>query len=202
MKTLYSVAALTPALLIAGGLKPAQAQNVPQNARTQQLYATLQGAVCRNDWNQAIGAISPLIGAPEITSESRLELIEFRYQLENWRAAKSQITNIANCGNANAPVRVSSAAARRQSQDVSVQQLYSALQQAVCRNDWNGALAVINPLLGSPDLTPDYRQQLLRFRYQLEDWRAARSVVENIPNCRGVAIAPAPEQITAVNWAG
>ncbi|MBD2462670.1 hypothetical protein H6G89_16645 [Oscillatoria sp. FACHB-1407] len=205
-KTIYSVAALTPALLIAGGLKPAQAQEVPQNARTQQLHAMLQGAVCRNDWNQALRAINPLIGAPEITSESRLELIQFRYQLENWRAAKSQITNIPNCAGATTTVRElptrRTVAARQQSQDVSVQQLYAALQGAVCRNDWNGALAVINPMLGSPDLTSDYRQQLLRFRYQLEDWRAARSVVENIPNCSGVAITPEPEQIAAVNWAG
>ncbi|MDX2240669.1 MAG: hypothetical protein NW224_08305 [Leptolyngbyaceae cyanobacterium bins.302] len=210
-KTIYSVAALTPALLIAGGLKPAQAQDVPQNARTQQLYAMLQGAVCQNDWNQALGAISPLIGAPEITSESRLDLIRFRHQLENWRAAKSRITNIANCGEATTSARVfprvtanpsRSTVSQQQSQDVSVQQLYSVLQQAVCRNDWNGALAVINPMLGSPDLTPAYRQQLLRFRYQLEDWRAARSVVEDIPNCGAVASAPVPEQIAAVNWAG
>jgi hypothetical protein len=199
MKTLYSVAALTPALLIVGGIKPLHAQEAPQNAQTQQLLATLQGAVCRNDWNQALGAISPLIGAPEITTESRQELIRFRYQLENWRAAKSQITNITNCDGATASTRSNPTSARSQTQDVSVQQLYNVLQGAVCRNDWNGALAVINPMLGSPDISSAYRQQLLRFRYQLEDWRAARTIVENIPNCGGVAIAP--EQVDAVNWA-
>jgi hypothetical protein len=214
-KTIYSVAALTPALLIAGGLdQSAQAQGTVQSLRVQQLYASLQGAVCDNDWNQALGAIAPLIGSPEITPEYRQALVQFRYQLEGWRAAKSSVPNVSGCNTASRPFEVTfqqdmgglssstRTATRRFQQTVSVQQLYASMQGAVCQNDWNQALRVLSSLIGSPDITPDYRLQLVQFRHQLEEWRASRSIVEAIPNCRGIAAVPQPEETTRlVDWA-
>jgi hypothetical protein len=214
-KTIYSVAALTPALLIASGLdQSAQAQGTVQSLRVQQLYASLQGAVCDNNWNQALGAIAPLMGSPDITPDYRQELVRFRHQLEGWRAARSAVSNVSGCNTASRPLNITfqqptaggygsiQPRATRPQPTVSVQQLYASMQGAVCQNDWNQALQVLNSMIGSPDITPDYRQQLVQFRHQLEEWRASRSIVEAIPNCQGIAAAPMPEEsIRLVDWA-
>lgn len=212
-KSIYSVAALTPALLIAGNLdQSAHAEGTVQSLRVQQLYTSLHGAVCGNDWNQALQAIAPLMGSPDITPDYRQELVRFRHQLESWRAAKSSVANVSGCDTASRPLAVtfqqptlgSSGSVRTQHSPqptVSVQQLYSSMQGAVCQNDWNQALRVLNSLVGSPDITPAYRQQLVQFRHQLEEWRASRSIVEAIPNCQGMAATPTPEDARLVAWA-
>jgi hypothetical protein len=81
------------------------------------------------------------------------------------------------------------AQAQTANQSMYVARLYASLQRSVCRNDWNQALRLTSRLIGSPDITPVAREQLVRFRYHLEDWRAAKSLVENIPECES-AIAP------------
>lgn len=74
---------------------PAIAQ--AQTNEVQSLHADLQFAVCKNDWDQAIRRINPLIAAPQLTEESRLELIQFRYQLQNWRAMRARFSRVEGC---------------------------------------------------------------------------------------------------------
>jgi hypothetical protein len=62
----------------------------------RQLNATMQRAVCQNDWQTALEAIAPLIGSPSITAISRQQLASFRHQLEDWRAVGAAI-NIPSC---------------------------------------------------------------------------------------------------------
>lgn len=73
-----------------------------------------------------------------------------------------------------------------QAQTVNLSTLQTNLQAAVCQNDWNQALRAIAPLLGSPGVSATYRQELLRFRTQLEDLRAAQAEFTDFPNCEGV----------------
>jgi hypothetical protein len=201
--------------LIAGGLDQSAhaAEGSIQNLRVQQLYASLQGSVCSNNWNQALHTIGPLMGSPDITPEYRQELARFRYQLESWRAAKSSVPNISGCNTASSdsPLEVTFAqdgvrmanAVRSLEPSIGVQQLYASMQAAVCQNDWNRALRSLNALVGSPQISPDYRQQLVNFRHQLEEWRASRSRVEDISTCRSVAVVPVPEEAgRLVDWAG
>ncbi|MDX2216532.1 MAG: hypothetical protein SFY66_24935 [Oculatellaceae cyanobacterium bins.114] len=66
---------------------------------------------------------------------------------------------------------------------VSDVELQANLQEAVCQNDWNEALEVIDPLIGSSQTSPAYRSELVSFRRQVENWRDTRASVSNISNC-------------------
>ncbi|MDX2217090.1 MAG: hypothetical protein SFY66_27735 [Oculatellaceae cyanobacterium bins.114] len=72
-----------------------------------------------------------------------------------------------------------------QAQTVNLSAMQTDLQAAVCQNDWNQALRAIAPLIGSPGISGEYRQELLQFRAQLEDLRAAQAELTNFPNCEG-----------------
>ncbi|MBD2459831.1 hypothetical protein H6G89_02130 [Oscillatoria sp. FACHB-1407] len=84
-----------------------------------------------------------------------------------------------------------------QAQTVNLSALQTNLQAAVCQNDWNQALRAIAPLIGSPGISTEYRQELLQFRAQLEDLRAAQAELTNFPNCEGVIRVTQPLQSTA-----
>jgi hypothetical protein len=71
-----------------------------QTVNISHLQTNLQAAVCLNDWPGALRAIAPLIGSPGITSAYRQDLIQFRHQLEGWRAAQSEFTNVPGCSGA------------------------------------------------------------------------------------------------------
>jgi len=207
-KAIYSIAVLTPAILVIGNLNQiGRAEGISQNVRIPQLQRLLQAAVCRNDWNEALQVINPFIGNPDITSDYRQELVRFRYQLENWRAAKSRFIHRSDCLGVTGDLSQTSQENRRSPSPTSqlpseenLQLLYTALHSAICRNDWDQALAVIQPLIGSPDISPNYRQQLVRFRYQLETWHASQAQVVAIPTCRAIAAIPAPEQLNSIAW--
>lgn len=206
-KTVYSVAALTPALVLAGGLhQSAQAYNpTARNVGLEQLHAELQQAVCRNDWDSALHIINPMIGAPGIETDYRQALVAYRARLQQWRAVNSSISPVPGCGreinySSAGMSSTNQASAQVQPQDVSVQALYVSLRNAVCQNDWDSALQSIRPMIGSPNISPSYRQQLVALRHQLEDWRAAQAAFDS-PTCNG-AIATSPEQLNPVSWAG
>ncbi|HEY9644909.1 MAG TPA: hypothetical protein V6C88_00995, partial [Chroococcidiopsis sp.] len=158
--------------------------------------------------------------SPGISPSYRDELTRFRAQLQDWRAASSRFSGTPNCGRELTysqssqpsasgyaqPSGYAQASAAQtnlsRAQDVSVQELYADLRGAVCRNDWDGAVQLTNALIGSP-VSPSYRQQLVGFRSQLQDWRAVGATLTNMPDCTGrIAQAQAdPERLEAVNWA-
>lgn len=213
-KTLYSVAALTPVLLAAGGWsQTARAYGSTSLVNAQDLYASLQEAVCRNDWDGAIATIGPLIASPEVTSTYREDLIRFRHQLEQYRASRSQFISAPGCVREvvfsqgySTPIQVQPAETAELDPamaDLRVRSLYGDLQASVCRNDWDGAIEVINPLIGSSSITSTYREQLVHFRAQLQYWRAAEAAMPNVSGCNGIAqTAPPsmPELINQPHW--
>jgi hypothetical protein len=88
-------------------------------------------------------------------------------------------------------------------QTVNISHLQTNLQAAVCVNDWPGALRAIAPLIGSPGISSAYRQELVQFRHQLEDWRAAQSEFANIPGCDGavrVTTSPSNTAGQSLDW--
>lgn len=204
-KTVYSVAALTPALLASGGLwQSAQAYNpTARNVGVEQLYSQLQQAVCQNDWDSAVQIINPLIGSPGLDVTSRQELVAYRERLQQWRAVDSAIAAIPGCGReivySQSGISATPVTTSAQPQDVSIQALYANLRDAVCQNDWDTAIQTIRPMIGSPNVSPAYRQQLVALRHELEHWRAAQASFAS-STCNG-AIATAPEQINPVVWA-
>jgi hypothetical protein len=206
MTGVTTAAMLVPAVLLwGGGQDAAQAYNTTaQNVGAQDLYAQLQQAVCRNDWDGALVAINPLIGSLGISPAYREELVRFRDSLQDWRAAGSFFVEFSGCHTTASRSSQSVASAGPTTAiDQSIYQLHAALQTAVCRNDWDSALVVINPLIGSPNISPAYREQLVRFRSQLQGWRAVEARFASGASCYGSAIATTmPEQIQPVDWAG
>lgn len=94
LREFSSIALLTPALLSVEGLSLAgksQALNLPQ------LDASLKDLVCQNNWRQAIKAMGPRIGNPQITSQDRLRLIQLRHQLQDWQAAGANVSELPGC---------------------------------------------------------------------------------------------------------
>lgn len=193
---MYSIAVLTSVLVIISGFRQSvQAHTFAQNLRVQQLYSELQAAVCRNDWEQALEVIQPLIGSSGISPSYREELVWFRHQLEDFRAARSEFTPSSSCEAIaiDQSVQIPLQYSHRQlnfgiqgriiRRDLRVERLHTTLQNAVCNNDWEQAIRVTQSLIGSPNITPSYRQQLAVLRHQLEEWRATHASFAEVPNC-------------------
>lgn len=195
LKTRHSIAALTPMLVMAGGwTQEAQAVDLSQDMRMRQLHNELQSSVCRNDWDSALAAIQPLMATPNAPALYREQLVQFRDRLEHWHAAQAEFRNIPNCGGAIASNSFNfsdrTQTFERPVENVRTQQLYSSLQRAVCRNDWDEALNYIGPLMAS-DVPASYREHLVYLRHQLENWRASRTQLASAPGCNG-SIAQTP----------
>lgn len=193
--TLRSLTVLTPALAALGALsQSASAAQSPQNLYAQELYANLQMAVCSNNWDDALQAISPLIGAAELSADYRQQLVAYRHQIEGMRAAQATYSNLSGCQSEPEPIWSERSPASRtlvfsanNPDDISTQQRYAALQGSVCSNDWNEALRVIGPLMGSPSISSQYRSNLVTFRRQLETWRASSARFDTVPGCGAIA---------------
>lgn len=195
LKPCHSVAALTPMLVLAGGLtQKAEAVDLSQDLQLRQLHSNLQASVCRNDWDSALAAISPLMVTPGIPTQYQEQLVYFRHQVENWRATQAQFVNTPNCGGSSASTSFSTSSSaqtfERPTENVRTQQLYASLRGAVCQNDWDLALAYVGPLMAS-GVSPSYREYLVSLRQQLQDWRAAQTRLATTPGCSG-AIAQDP----------
>lgn len=101
LKEVSSIALLTPALLGVEGLgfaDPGQAFAVSE------LDDSLKNLVCQNQWQASIQALGPQIGNPNISPEYRQELIEFRHQLQDWQAARANVSGISGCEGVTASV--------------------------------------------------------------------------------------------------
>ena len=79
---------------------------------------------------------------------------------------------------------------------VNAEQLQAELQLAICLNEWEYALDVISPLIASSDISAAHREDLVRFRYQLQDLSESDAVVGNIPNCEAAIASILPEPPT------
>lgn len=85
------------------------------------------------------------------------------------------------------------------------EQLRADLQTAVCLNNWDEATSLSTQIIGLSEITAEYRQEMMAYRHRLIDWRASRSVFENIPGCEGVILAnqveePEPTMISPIDW--
>jgi hypothetical protein len=190
-RSLYSLTMLAPALAVGALGEAAEAAQSPVNLRAEELYSNLQLSVCSNDWNGALRAIAPLIASAGITPESRQQFVEFRHQLEDLRAVRAVYVNLPSCQGSAQPLWSDSPPAERtivfapEAQDISFEQLYAAFQGSICSNDWNEALRVIGPMIGSPGISHEYRAQLVQYRRQLEAWRASQAVFSEMEGCSG-----------------
>ncbi|MEO1094114.1 MAG: PPC domain-containing protein [Cyanobacteria bacterium J06638_28] len=68
----------------------------------------------------------------------------------------------------------------------SVDERHENLLRAVCLNDWEGAIALVGPLLAAPEVTSLYRQSLLDLRAQLTELNRVGTVIPAIANCEAV----------------
>lgn len=68
-----------------------------QTAAIESLQAQLQTAICRNDWTQAIDLSNQLIGSEDLLPEDRDRLVNYRSQIQNWRASGARFANLPNC---------------------------------------------------------------------------------------------------------
>lgn len=101
---------------------------------------------------------------------------------------------------------ISPAQAQIETETLSDTELQANLQEAVCQNDWNGALEAIDPLIGSSQTSSAYRSELISFRRQVENWRDTGAAYSNLPNCPVASAAanatPAPTRRlpSRFNW--
>ena len=176
---------------------PAENYAVAGNlSRISQLHRTLKTAACLNDWDTAIDAASQLIGSYGLTDESRMEFIQFRYRLQNWRAEDTSVA-VGDCGERLVAVggaqptlqRIAttrssnfSTATFAQTRLSDIEQHHQALKSAACVNDWERAIDAASQLIGSHGLTDASRQEFIQFRYRLQNWSAENAEIE-IGNC-------------------
>ncbi|HIK54928.1 MAG TPA: hypothetical protein IGS37_07180 [Synechococcales cyanobacterium M55_K2018_004] len=78
-----------------------------------------------------------------------------------------------------------------------LQHLQATLQRTVCLSDWDGAIATLGQMLGSSELSPEYRERLLHTRRQFAEHRARNLTMnwESHPAC-AAAIAAIPASST------
>ncbi|NEQ22528.1 MAG: hypothetical protein F6K28_25780 [Microcoleus sp. SIO2G3] len=76
-------------------------------------------------------------------------------------------------------------------QTPAIDRLQIELQTAVCQNDWPQAIDRVNQLIGSEELLPENRERLVRYRLQLQSWRASGARFANLPNCGAANFTPA-----------
>lgn len=87
-----------------------------------------------------------------------------------------------------------------EAKSVEVAQLQADLQLAICLNEWEYALDSISPLIAAPDISADYREYLVRFRYQLQDLSESDAVVGDMPHCEAEIARILPEPPTHSNF--
>jgi len=68
----------------------------------------------------------------------------------------------------------------------SVDELHENLLRAVCLNDWEGAIALVDPLIASPGLSATYRQSMVTLRDQLVALADVGTVIPDIERCEAV----------------
>lgn len=63
----------------------------------------------------------------------------------------------------------------------------ASLRQAICQQDWPTAITLSSRLIASGNITPDYRQQLVDWRYRFSQYDASHTYFDQIPHCEGVS---------------
>lgn len=93
-RIIRSIAIFIPILLSVEGFNLAakgQILNIPE------LPSALQKPICENDWEASLSLIGPLIANSSISPEYRAQLVDFHHVLQDWRGARSKISNIPGC---------------------------------------------------------------------------------------------------------
>lgn len=81
-------------------------------------------------------------------------------------------------------------------QDLNLAELPESLQRTICMNDWGKAIHGTNLLIANSTTAPEYREQLINFRYQLQDWRATEAKVSPFKGCEAIASLSDPPATT------
>jgi hypothetical protein len=91
-----------------------------------------------------------------------------------------------------------------------IAQLQTALDRAVCFNQWDQAIEITGVLIGSSMISSDYRSELMGFRRQLEAFSSLQAVVPDNTSCdriypQTIAVMPLSATVedteTGLNWA-
>lgn len=69
----------------------------------------------------------------------------------------------------------------------SVATLQLDLHTAICAQKWDEAIQLTNLLIGSDEVQPAYREQLVTLRYSLTTYRNNRTVFSSMPGCPSIA---------------
>jgi hypothetical protein len=72
---------------------------------------------------------------------------------------------------------------------LSIAELDPSLRESVCQNNWDRSIRAIRPMIGNSSITPERREELVRLHHQLQDWRALRTNLPNLPGCEGIPVA-------------
>lgn len=56
-------------------------------------------------------------------------------------------------------------------------ELRGEVQRAVCQNDWDVALTTLGRIIGSDDISIEYRESLMRYRRQIQTWQDTNTVL-------------------------
>lgn len=59
-----------------------------------------------------------------------------------------------------------------------IDELTDNVQRSVCQNDWEKALIDLGRIIGSSDISADYRDALMLYRRQIQTWRATNTEID------------------------
>jgi len=85
-----------------------------------------------------------------------------------------------------------------QAQEADLQTQHTALREAVCDREWAEAIALVDQMVASPEITSAYQQMLLEYRVSLVQWNA---MYEEEMAVLGCSVGGGGVEVT-YNWEG
>ncbi|MEL6223577.1 MAG: hypothetical protein AAFR31_13160 [Cyanobacteria bacterium J06627_8] len=85
--------------------------------------------------------------------------------------------------------------AQAQANTSAIDALRDNLQTAVCLSEWDEALSIIGPMIGSSEISADYREELIRYRRQIQTWKDTQADLSSQSSCTSVVAAAEADAI-------
>lgn len=84
-------------------------------------------------------------------------------------------------------------------QTINIAQLPTELNIALCMNNWDKALNLLQPLISSDTISAQSHQQLVALRSKIEDYRAKRAQVDQSDACAAAIATTGPNRNVSTN---
>ncbi|HIK57283.1 MAG TPA: hypothetical protein IGS37_19235 [Synechococcales cyanobacterium M55_K2018_004] len=80
-------------------------------------------------------------------------------------------------------VSLAPVAQAQQSQRINIPSYYATLRYAVCQQQWNRAIALLDHMIASPQFSQRDRDQLIAYQFSIEQYRRNDTRFSVVPGC-------------------